>query len=232
MTQRLSNDRGNMLIICVVIIMILTSLGIYALNSTTVELTVAGVDKREKTNLMNAERGLKFAIAHFKLIFTNDDESGNILYNVDATGTGRGGTLAIVNTAGVDQLTITDVPTGLPTALRDMDPGCGLVLTYADNGVALAMIEVRDIVTNPTPVAGLSTFANAGLAKSHLSEAPEGYDSSKFNGRNYVITSTALDAAGAPTNAVVQCGIRIAQEQDQTVHLKDKYTISAPAPTP
>lgn len=217
-SQTRNHERGNILIVCVVIIMILTSLGIYALNSTTVELAMSASDRREAVNFQNAEAGLRFAISHFKLIYENDDRAGNILYNADANGTGIGGTLNIVN--GV--LTISGVPAGTPTPLRDMVVGqSGVVFTYADaNNTPLARIEVRDVVRAPLNIAALSTFANNVPAFRHLSEPPPGYDSGQWDGRNYVITSTAIGAGGAVTNTTVQCGIKTAAQKDSVAHLR------------
>jgi len=213
------HERGNILIVCVVIIMILTSLGIYALNSTTIELTMSASDRREAENFQNAEAGLRFAISHFKLIYENNDRAGNILYNADANGTGIGGTLSIVN--GV--LTISGVPAGTPTPLRDMiNVGqTGVVFTYANaNGIPLARIEIRDVARVPQNIAALSTFANSVPAFPHLSDPPPGYDSGQWDGRNYVITATALGAGGAATNTTVQCGIKTAAQKDTVAHLR------------
>jgi hypothetical protein len=214
--QPMNKEKGNILIICVVIIMILTSLGIYGLNSTSVELAMSGSDKRESTNFQNAEAGLKFAIAHFKLIHTNDDNTGNPLYRADANGTGIGGNLSVVG----GQLIATDTPAGTLTPLRDMAVGSGGVrFNYINNNIPIALIEIRDIARNPINIVALSTFANSVPAFPHLSDAPSGYDSSQFYGRNYCITSTALDSTGAATSNTVQCGIKIAAYKDTVADL-------------
>lgn len=217
--QRLINNKGNVLIICVVLIMILTSLGIYGLNSTITELSMSGSDKRESTNFQNAETGLRFAISHFKLIYENDDNNGNPLYRSDANGTGIGGNLTVTE----GQLTASELPEDSTiVALRDMPVGQGgLLFTYVNNtATPISLIEIRDIARTPQPIAALSTFANSVPAFPHLSDAPSGYDSSLFDGRNYVITSTALDRDGTATSTIVQCGIKMAALKETVAHLR------------
>lgn len=219
-SKQKGHERGNILIVCVVIIMILTSLGIYALNSTTMELAMSASDRREAVNFQNAETGLRFAISHFKLIYENDDRNGNVLYNAnaDGTGIGIGGVVSVVD--GV--LTISEVPSGAPLPLRDMTVGQGgVVFSYADTaGTPVARIEIRDVARVPLNIAALSTFANSVPAFPHLSDPPPGYDSSQWDGRNYVITSTAIAEGGAITNTTVQCGIKTAAQKDSVAHLR------------
>lgn len=213
-----SGEQGNILVVCVVIIMILTSLGIYALNSTNTELNMSGSDRREAENFQNAEAGLRFAISHFKLIYENDDFKGNVLYNTNINGTGIGGTLSLGD-EGV--LTIIDTPEGTSTPLRDMTlDQSGVVLRYADSSGPIARIEVRAVTRNPSNIAALSTFANSVPKYPHLSDPPPGYDSGQWDGRNYVITSTAISAGGAVTNTTVQCGIKTAAQKETVAHLR------------
>lgn len=216
--KKFENERGNILIVCVVIIMILTSLGIYALNSTSIELSMAASDRRETIVFQNAEAGMRFAIAHFKLIYNNDDNNGNPLYRADANGTGIGG---YIKTA-VGALTITDVPAGTLLALRDMPLGLGgVVFTYRDNiDNPVARIEIRDVARVPSNIAALSSYANSVPTFPHLSDPPTGYDSSLYDGRNYVITSTGMDDAGNLSGTTVQCGVKAAALKESVAHLR------------
>lgn len=210
--NQLINEKGNILIICVVIIMILTSLGIYGLNSTMTELSISGSDKRENTNFQNAETGLRFAMAYFKLIYQNDDNNGNPIYSSNATGTGIGGNFSING----GQLTFTALPSNpIIVALRDMPLGQGGVMfTYVDNtNTPIARIEIRDICLNPTNIGSLSAFANSVPVALHLTDPPPGSDPGTFDGRCYCITSTALDADGNATATIIQSGVNHPEEK-------------------
>lgn len=230
--QRITNDKGNILIICVVILMILTSLGIYALNSTTIELTMAGADRRESSNTQNAEAGLKFAKANFKVIFENKDENSRILYTLDAAGTGIGGAIGpnptptSVNPGSIfgtiDPLSPTEIPENQRLPIRDLPLNTGgVIFRYTLNNRPLALIEIRALHQNPTANASMTPIANSIPAHLHLSDPPSGYDPSLFAGRNYIITSTAINAAGATTGTILQAAIRIAALKDQVEHLKN-----------
>lgn len=251
--HRVLNDKGNILIICVVIIMILTSLGIFALNSTTVELTMAGRERQENINFQNAEAGMRFAKTNFMGIYSNTDSNGNPIYTTDPTipqpnppqnGPGFGSivTFSIVNNVAIFAAATTGinkVPDGTNIPLRDMLPGTGAVAFQYNNqnNIPVALIEIREILlfnaanptakditvvdTRTTSVASrfslLSSKANDIPNYSILGPAPVNYDD-KYYGRNYMITSTALTAAGVLTNTSVQIGATVPI-------LKEKATI-------
>lgn len=171
--HRVLNDKGNILIICVVILMILTSLGIFALNSTTVELTMAGRERQENINFQNAEAGMRFAKINFMDIYENTDSNGNPIYTTDPTisqptppnppqnGPGFGSivSLSIVNNFAIFAAAtsgINKVPDGINIPLRDMLPGTGAVAFQYNNqnNIPVALIEIREILrfdaANPT----------------------------------------------------------------------------------
>lgn len=228
--QKRLDDKGNILIICVVIIMILTSLGIYALNSTTIELTMSGADRRENSNFQNAESGLKFAIANFKIIYENNDRAGNILYRQINSATGIGGLIgfnpAPAPTSSLIGIINPTSPTNIPVAnripLRDMplDTAGGVIFTYTENNIPVALIEIRAIQRNPINNTDMTPLANSIPVQPHLSDAPDGFDPALFDGRNYIITSTAINTAGTTTGTTVQTGINIAALKDSVAHLR------------
>lgn len=241
------NDRGNILIICVVIIMILTSLGLYSLSSTNVELTMAGRDKQENINFQRAEEGMRFAQAQFMSIYRNQDSNGNPLYTSDPTtqnnpldGPGFGGVVSFAIVASNLVLTATNPPLGNPLALRDMNLGTGAIAFQYNNqnNIPVALIEIRDILffNANTPTAKditiederensvaktfqlLTPFANLIPNESHLGPPPLDYDDT-FKGRNYLITSTALTNGGILTGSQVQVGVKVAILKDHSSHL-------------
>ncbi len=227
----LVNENGNILIVCVVLIMILTSLGIYALNSTNTELTMSAADRRENSNFQNAETGLKFAIANFKLIYENTDYNGNVLYTV-SNNLGSGGNIGFNPVAppwaaGTGPLTGIINPLGPPvltaaqtTPLRDMPLNTGaIIFTYTANNTPIALIEIRAIFLTPTNNNALTALANSIPAATHLTDAPDGFDSSLFDGRNYIITSTGINSSGTLSGTTLQSGVKIAAQKDQVAHL-------------
>lgn len=211
----LNDEKGNMLIIVVVIIMVLTSLGLYGLSATSIEIAASGSERRDKENFANAESGLKFAIANFNLIYNNSDNNDGFLYcSVQADEDGNPVTLSMGN-AGIITTANTPCPgTPVITALRSLPIATGSVMfDYAINGTRIARVEIRSIMLNPAPIAGLSAMANDVPSRLHLSFAPAGFDSNEYKSRNYCITSTALDSQGNLSSSIVQSGIVIAAQK-------------------
>lgn len=219
MNTTLRSEKGNALLITIVIIMILTSLGIFALQSTTYEIDTSAAEKREKTNFFNAETGLKFAVSYFKLIYSNETDTTTLpppIYALDATGVGVGA-LVSINAGNLASTTVFNSGSNI-TSLQNMAIGTGgVVFTYTapdpDNAavnIPIARIEIRAIMLNPPAIATLSTEANNVPSRFHLGPAPEGYSNTLFAARNYCITSTALNLDGSTTNSILQCGIVIA----------------------
>lgn len=226
------NERGNILLICVVILMILASLGIYALNSTTVEITMAGRDKQDAINFQNAEAGMRFAMTHFMAIYNNNDGAGNPIYTTLAgpaannNGPGIGGIVSYTTATGRVVLTVTNTPVGNSIPLRDMNPGTGgVAFQYSDsNGTPVALIEIRDILENLTgnpaafditvatnvPQLANTIAARVQLFTTYANNLPNyphiGIPPDGFGdayvSRNYMITSTPLTGTGANVTVV------------------------------
>lgn len=226
------NERGNILIICVVILMILTSLGIYALNSTTVEITMAGRDKQEAINFQNAEAGMRFAMTHFMAIYNNNNGAGVPIYTTlvglaaNNNGPGVGGIVSYSTATGSVVLTASNRPTGNTIPLRDMNPGTGAVaFQYSDpDGTPIALIEIKDILSNTTgnPSAfdvtinmSEALLANTIAARVQLFTpfannvpnyshigSPPEGYGDAYVSRNYMITSTPLTRTGGVVNIV------------------------------
>lgn len=164
LNMNMLNERGNILIICMVIIIILTSLGLYALNSTTVELNMAGRDKQDSINLQKAESGLIFVKANFDQIYKNDNgaATNSTLYTTNpitrsnpTNGPGLGGIISFTMANGFIRLTATNTPPGTPVALRDMEVDtAGVAFQYNNlvNNVSIpvSLIEIRAIMRNNT----------------------------------------------------------------------------------
>ena len=53
--MKVKNDNGSILVIAVFILLLLTMIGIYATNTSTLELMISGNDKVSKLNLYKAE---------------------------------------------------------------------------------------------------------------------------------------------------------------------------------
>jgi len=230
------NERGNILLICVVILMILASLGIYALNSTNIEITMAARDKQDAINFQNAEAGMKFAMANFMAIYNNNNGTGAPVYTTLAgpaasnNGPGVGGIVSFSLATGTMQLTMANTPLGSTLPLRDMNPGTGgVAFQYSGpNGTPVALIEIRDILLNPpgitvatndpilaSTIAAVvplfTTFANNVPSFPHIGSPTDGLSEAYLN-RNYMITSTPLTGAGANVQVAgrpVQCGIKV-----------------------
>lgn len=209
------NEKGNMLIVVVVIIMVLTSLALYGLTATNIEITASGSERRDKELFANAESGLKFAIANFNLIYNNSDNNEGFLYcstKFDSDGNpvsismGNGGMLSALTDA------CSDSPD--TTSLRNLPIDTGsVVFDHEVNGTRTARIEIRAIMRNPSAIANLSPVANDVPRRPHLSFPPSGFDSNEYKSRNYCITSTALDNGGNLSSTVVQCGIVVAAQK-------------------
>jgi Tfp pilus assembly protein PilX len=217
-TGRLLNDeRGSTLIIVVIIIMVLTSLGLYGLTATSTGILSSATETRDRENFSNADSGLKFAIKNFNAIYSNSNNAGGELYcRTPRAGNGMpvrlsmgdGGVIVVTNSPCADGADF--------TALRDLAINTGYVIfDYEVNGVFVARIEIKAIMRNPASISDLSNSANNIPAQLHLSPPPSGYDSNEFKSRNYCITSTALDAQGDLTNTTVQEGVvMVAQKKN------------------
>lgn len=226
--EKFRHETGSTLLICLLVIMVLTTLALFGLQSATFEINASAAYRREKTNFTNAETGMKFAIAYFKLIYNNaTGQSGSgKLYTEDSTGIGRSGDVYINSSGG---LTVSSLPAGdTDTSLQSMPLGTGaVVLKYMaeDPGnttsyIPIARVEIRAIMVSPPAISGLSSDANNVPGKFHLGPAPEGYSNTLFASRNYIITSTALDKDGDATNTTLQCGVYVAALRTSVAHLK------------
>lgn len=156
--QSILNARGNILVVCVVIIMILTSLGIFAINSTVVELNMASRDRLENTSFQNAEAGMRFALTNFMNIYKNEDDSPNPLplYTANTaagstTGPAFGGIVTFNIVGGRAILTASQTPPGNPVSLQLMDLSTSAVAFQYNNqnNIPVALIEVVAIMRFP-----------------------------------------------------------------------------------
>lgn len=87
----LSNERGSALIITLMLLLILTAIGIYAISISTTEMSIALQSKTGTALLNSAESGANYAIDQVPNILTSayigslDDQSG---YSVTSWATG------------------------------------------------------------------------------------------------------------------------------------------------
>lgn len=200
------SEEGNVLLVMVVLLFLITMIGLASMNNSVTEVRLAGADRVIKRNFYNAEAGLFDSVANFDRIYVNGaDADGNRLYVFDAT---------------------TDPP------LRDRDPknaGVAFVSPVTDDaGVPVAWIEVRAIVLKVNRQAsGLSGDADEVPSILHIGPAPKGFDKVTYRSRRYAITSTAIDPtiynAADPTAALIgptiQTGVDVGEELNKVVHL-------------
>lgn len=210
----LQKEDGYMLIVVVLILVVLTSLGLYQLSATSIGIMSSATEKRDNTYLANAEQGLKFAIVNFAALYNNTDNASGGLFcdSTDITdpvylSMGTGGGLVSENNP-------CDGSTAA-TPLRDQGLATGKAFfDYVVDGTPVALVEIRAIMNSVVTVPGLTTAANDVPVQLHLSSAPQGYSVDRYKSRNYCITSTALDSDGNPVSHIVQGGVVMAVEKN------------------
>jgi hypothetical protein len=69
----ISNERGSALIITMMLLVILTAIGIYAISISTTEMSIALQSKTGTATLNSAESGAHFAIDRIPSLVTNDN---------------------------------------------------------------------------------------------------------------------------------------------------------------
>ena len=86
----LSNERGSALIITLMLLLILTAIGIYAISISTTEMSIALQSKTGTATLNSAESGAHYAIDQMPTILTNDNATLADLssYSVSSWATG------------------------------------------------------------------------------------------------------------------------------------------------
>lgn len=203
-----------MLLVVVMILVVLTSLGLYQLTATSIGIMSSATEKRDNTFLANAEQGLKFAIVNFAALYNNTDNSGGGLF-CDGADISDPVHLSM-GTSGV--IVSENNPCGGSTAatpLRDQSLAAGCVFfDYVADGEPVALVEIRAIMNSQVSVPGLTTAANDVPVQLHLSFAPQGYSVDRYKSRNYCITSTALDPDGNPVSHIVQAGVVMPVEKN------------------
>jgi hypothetical protein len=85
----LSNERGSALIITLMLLLILTAIGIYAISISTTEMSIALQSKAGTATLNAAEAGVSLGIDMIPLILTDCTVTlpGNTSYKVTTLGT-------------------------------------------------------------------------------------------------------------------------------------------------
>ena len=86
----LSDERGSALIISLMLLLILTAIGIYAISVSTTEMSIALQSKTGTATLNSAESGAHFAIDRIPDLVTNDNATlaDRSSYNVTSWATG------------------------------------------------------------------------------------------------------------------------------------------------
>lgn len=86
----LSNERGSALIITMMLLLILTAVGIYAISISTTEMSIALQSKRGIATLNSAESGAHYAIDQIPNLVTNDNATltDQTSYSVTSRATG------------------------------------------------------------------------------------------------------------------------------------------------
>jgi hypothetical protein len=149
------DQKGSALIIVVIIIMVLTSIGLYGLTTTSVEIASSTSEKRDKNEFANADAGLRFAIAYFEPIYenTNKKAAAGALYSnigLQLDNDKRPATLSRANDGTIDVLYS---PNAAGRALRDYEPDilntAYVIFDYSVGGVRVARIEIKAIQQNP-----------------------------------------------------------------------------------
>jgi hypothetical protein len=70
-----SNERGSALIITLMLLLILTAVGIYAISISTTEMSIALQSKTGTATLNSAESGAHYAIDRIPGLVTNDNQT-------------------------------------------------------------------------------------------------------------------------------------------------------------
>ena len=85
-----SNERGSALIITLMLLLILTAIGIYAISISTTEMSIALQSKTGTATLNTAESGAHYAIDKIPTLVTNDNETlaDQSSYSVSSLATG------------------------------------------------------------------------------------------------------------------------------------------------
>jgi len=200
-----SGDEGSALLVVLILLVLVTIIGLSAMDNSVTELKIAGNDRVAKHNFYNAEAGLFNAVALFDRIYANEaDAAGDRLYLKDST--------------------------HLP--LRDRDPknaGIEFASPLTDGtGTPVAWIEVRAIVLFINKEAsGLSASADDVPSLFHIGPAPKGSEKGLYRRRRYAVTATAIDStrysAADPkaslTGVILQCGVDMQEELVKVEHL-------------
>ncbi|MGB7631006.1 MAG: PilX N-terminal domain-containing pilus assembly protein [Candidatus Deferrimicrobium sp.] len=88
--MNLSNERGSALIITLMLLLILTAIGIYAISISTTEMSIALQSKTGTATLNTAESGAHYAIDKIPTLVTNDNATlaDQSRYSVSSLATG------------------------------------------------------------------------------------------------------------------------------------------------
>jgi hypothetical protein len=86
----LSNERGSALIITMMLLLILTAIGIYAISISTTEMSIALQSKTGTATLNTTESGAHYAIDKIPTLVTNDNATlaDQSRYSVSSWATG------------------------------------------------------------------------------------------------------------------------------------------------
>ena len=124
----ISNERGSALIITMMLLLILTAIGIYAISISTTEMSIALQSKTGTATLNSAESGAHFAIDRIPSLVTNDNTStlADIELQRDFLGDRRHDAQTRVrcelSLRGLRRVTSTGIP---PPAIRRPADGAG-----------------------------------------------------------------------------------------------------------
>ncbi|WP_300668311.1 pilus assembly PilX N-terminal domain-containing protein [Desulfoluna sp.] len=199
------NEEGNVMLVIVVLLFLITMIGLASMNNSVMEVRLAGNDRVSKRDFYNAEAGLFDSVAKFERVYTNaPDTAGNRLYPLDSSN----------------------------PPLRDRAPEDASVSFVSevvdDGGIPVAWIEVRAIVKKGNQKAsGLSKKADRVPSIKHVGPALRGFDKANYRSRRYAVTATALDPKlykasdpkAALTGSTIQSGVDVGEELNKVSHL-------------
>jgi len=179
----LTNEKGSVIVLALIILVLLTLLGMAVTRTSTIEVQIAGNDSRAVDNLYKAESADHFAIELSNTWLTD-------AFLTTATNTAN----IIIPPYDIDGDTIDDV---------DLDGDGVGDLDIDGDGNDDIIIEIRCIEGTGSTIAALSNAANNLPVQQHITVPPagSGYSLKYFEVRKYGITGTTLDGG-----TVVQLG--------------------------
>ena len=198
-------EKGNAMLVVLMIMILTTLIGILAINQSITELHSTREDRIRRKVFYQTESAINEALAIFPRIYANaSDADGNRLYPHSAS--------------------------SLP--LRDQaikGAGVAFASPLKENGIPVAWIEVRTVLLKGNKSsASLSSAAENVPSAPHITLPPKGFSLTRYRGRRFAITATAIDpdryTAATPSaallNTTIQVGLVHAEDIAKVRHME------------